>query len=518
MSKPYDYLVVGSGLSALTFSALIAKRGYSVKILEAHEHFGGYGHTFTFGDYSFNAQLHYAFSCGEDAIVGQFLRQLNLQDEVRFNLLNAQGYDRVFCDEKQLNIPYGLDNLQENMRSLFPEAKQSIQQFVDILRDFREVSGRFPNHFRQGYRLVPVIPEISRLWKYRSATLQEVFDAVRLPKILQTLVSGQLVDLMLPPEKVSFLIWASLFNAYNLGAYYPEKHFSYYIEKVIEKIKTYGGELVSNEEVTSFIREGKRITGVKSRSVDPKLGLPYGLEKEYFGKTIICNFDPKAAAEMIGFDQFSPSIRRKLDYDYSPSSFALYGIVEGLDLADYGFGDWNVWHCQPDHNQAFRDMHDYADYSKPYFGVNCRSLHTRDRSNVRRENAQVFQMLTVGNYDYWKSLKLNSHIAYNKKKKEVLDHLLDCVEEHYVPNIREHLTFKMTGSPTTNERYAWAPKGGSYGVNLTPHNFALGNKLGFETSIPGLYFCSAAAGIAGFGGTALTGCALYEKLTGDYFT
>lgn len=518
MSSQYDYLVLGSGLSALTFSALMAKRGHSVKILEAHEHFGGYGHTFDFGDFSFNAQLHYVFSCGEGDVVDNFLKRLNLKDSVRFNRLNPEGFDRVYCDGKTLNIPYGYDKLEKNMRALCPEAKDAVEKFVNVLRDFKEVAQRFPKHYRHFYRMIPAIPATMRLLKYRHATLQEVFDTTGLPQILQTLVSGQILDLMLPPKDLSFLVWASLFNAYSRGAYFPEKQFSHYVDSVVQSIKDNGGELHCSEQVVSFIRKGDKIIGVKSRSVDPKRGIPYGPEKEHYGKTIICNFDPKVAAEMIGMDQFSKTLRRKLEYDYSYSSFALYGIVEGINLADYGFGDWNIWHCQPDHNKAFHEMYDLGDYSNPYFAMNCRSLHTSDRSNTRRDNTQVFQMLTVGNYDYWKQLKISDHIAYNKKKQEVLDHMLDIVEKEYVPNIREHLIFKMTGSPTTNERFVWAPKGGSYGVNLTPRNFMYRNKLTFDSSIPNLYFCSAAAGLGGFGGTTLTGTALYEKLTGDYLS
>ena len=54
-----DYLIVGSGLSALTFGALMANSGKTVQILEAHEHAGGFGHTFTMAKkYKFNAQFH----------------------------------------------------------------------------------------------------------------------------------------------------------------------------------------------------------------------------------------------------------------------------------------------------------------------------------------------------------------------------------------------------------------------------------------------------------------------------
>jgi hypothetical protein len=60
------YLIVGSGLSALVFGALMARSGQSVRVLEAHEYPGGFGHTFTMAkQYHFNAQLHYVWDCGE---------------------------------------------------------------------------------------------------------------------------------------------------------------------------------------------------------------------------------------------------------------------------------------------------------------------------------------------------------------------------------------------------------------------------------------------------------------------
>ena len=44
--RPTDYLVLGSGLAGLSFAALMAKAGKKVKVIEAHEFPGGYGHTF----------------------------------------------------------------------------------------------------------------------------------------------------------------------------------------------------------------------------------------------------------------------------------------------------------------------------------------------------------------------------------------------------------------------------------------------------------------------------------------
>lgn len=513
--EPVDYLVLGSGLSALAFAALIVQKGHSIKILEAHEHFGGYGHTFVEGDFKFNAQLHYVTGCGEGGSVNQFLKRLGLDKEVAFNQLNTEGYDRVYCDGKVLNIPNGYDKLEHNMNELFPESAGGTNAFVNILRDFATASTVFPKNYGQIFQVVKELPSYYRLLKYRAATLQDVFDQCRLPKTLQTLVSGQLIDYMLPPEQLSFLVWAALFNGYNNGAYYPKKHFDHVIDSLTKFIEDHGGELLRNQQVVDFILDGNSVRGVSTQTVDPKTGIYDGPKQEYYGNTTVCNFDPKLASDMIGRERFSKKLRRELDYDYSYSSFVFYGVVQDLDLAQYGFGDWNIWHCQPDHNESFRRMYELNDYSQPYFAMNCRSLHTDDKSNCAKGNCQIFQICTVANYDYWKMLKVRSKKDYNLRKRVVLNQLLDTVEQNYVPNLREHLVFKMTGSPTTNERFVGAPKGGSYGVNLTPRNFSFSRKLGSESSLENLYFCSAAAGVGGFGGTILTGSRLYEKLTGD---
>ncbi len=97
---------------------------------------------------------------------------------------------------------------------------------------------------------------------------------------------------------------------------------------------------------------------------------------------------------------------------------------------------------------------------------------------------------------------------------KILNSILDQVEEHYIPDFRKHMVFKMTGSPTTNEHYCWVPEGNSYGSNMTPKNIGIG-RLNSHTSLNNFYFCNASSGYAGFAGTFWTGAALYSKLSRD---
>ena len=94
--------------------------------------------------------------------------------------------------------------------------------------------------------------------------------------------------------------------------------------------------------------------------------------------------------------------------------------------------------------------------------------------------------------------------------------MLHVVERDYVPKLREHIVFKMLGNPTTNERYVNSPRGNSYGSNMTPANMGA-SRLRWKSSVPGLHFCNASSGYAGFAGTIWTGSNLYGQLTGDAF-
>lgn len=235
---------------------------------------------------------------------------------------------------------------------------------------------------------------------------------------------------------------------------------------------------------------------------------------EFTGNTVICNIDPKKAAKMIGEEKFSKRLRRKLNYEYSASNYMAYCVVKDLDLRNYGFGKWNLSHTgHQDLNEAFAQMYERNDFSNPSFAITTPTLLTQ-ASRDCPEDYQIVEFLTVANYDYFKRLRESDRKAYNQKKQEILDSILDVVEEHYVPDFRKHMVFHITGSPTTNERYCWCPNGNSYGSSLTPRNMGLG-RLNHKTSLNQFYFCNASSGYPGFAPTFWTGALLYQRLSGD---
>jgi len=504
-----DYLVLGSGLAALSFAALMAKAGKKVKVLEAHEFPGGYGHTFVEGEkYHFNAQLHYVWNCSEGRTVNSVLKKLGLDKIVTFEQYDANGYDHMRLPGYALDIPYDKDKLCERLAELFPEQSESLRKFIATVWETAGELAKLP----EPLNIALVLSHPLNNWhviKYHKSTLQEVFDAFELPLEAQSLLALQWPDFLLPPNKLSFFAWVTLFTGYCRGAYYPTHHFEHVINSLVKVIEDNGGEIIFNQKVTDFILEKNRVIGVNTMDVKNPT-----LFQNYYGQDVICNFDPKHASTMIGRSKFSNAVRTKLDYDYSPSNFVAYCVVKGINLKDYGFGRWNLFHSeQADLNKAFADMYDRGDYSALSFGVTTPGFLTEDHSDCP-EGEQIIEFITVANYHYFHDLKLRDASAYRKKKKEIFNAMIDVMEQHYVPNLREHLVFKMLGSPTTNESFCHSPEGNSYGSNLTPENFAA-DRLDHQTSLKNFYFCNASSGSPSFTGTIGTGCKLYETLSGD---
>ena len=507
-AMPTNYLIVGSGLSALVFGALMAKSGKSVQILEAHEHPGGFGHTFTMAKhYHFNAQLHYVWDCGEGHTVNRVLKKLGIDQDITFERYDPDGFDHMRIPGYSLDIPSDSETLIQRLSALFPDHATQIQGFVRTVQTVSQGLKTLSPPTRPLLILKHAPAALAALRRYRS-TLQEVFDQYSLPQAAQTLLALQWPDFLLPPDQLSFYAWVILFTGYQEGAFYPTQHFEHVINSLVKVIEENRGEVLTDREVIEFLVDSKTVRGVKA--VDRKTHAA----REFLGENVICNIDPKQAAKMIGFDVFSRPVQRQLDYEYSASNYMAYCVVKDLDLREYGFGPWNTFHSEDtDLNQAFARMYERNDFSRPSFAITTPTLLTRAKRDCP-DDCQIIEFLTVANYDYFNRLLNRDRKAYIQKKEDILETILDVVEKHYIPNIREHLVFKITGSPTTNERFCWCPQGNSYGSSLTPKNMGLG-RLTHKTSLKHFYFCNASSGYPGFAPTFWTGAMLYQRLSGE---
>jgi phytoene dehydrogenase-like protein len=501
----YDTLVIGTGMAALTVAALLAESGQRVCMLEAHDLPGGYVHSFRYGDFSFCAQIHYIWGCGKGDRIWRFLDKLGLTEDIVFEPLDPDGYDHVILpDGKRVAIPCGYDRLARNIDDAYPGQGARVRAFTNILDRLTAEVSQLPDSIRwwqiptMGWRFLTLL-------RYRHKTLQQVFDECGLSREAQAVLIANAGNFMCPPEDLSILAYNGLFSGYNRGAYYPRKHFRHLIDRLVEFITSHSGcHIYYEQEVTSLAAEGDRIESVRTRD-----------GKVFKAPTIICNADPQKMSEVIGLEKFPPPYRGPLNYEYSQTALTVYLGLRGIDLREHGFGRHNTWHLEQwDMNETWAQAM-RQDWSLPWVFMATPSLHT-DQPGTCPPGTQILELATTANYDYFRELRNRDLRAYRREKKEVEDRLIDIVERHHVPNLRQHIVLHLAGSPTTNEDFCWAPRGHSYGQHLTPVNMGLG-RLKAATPWENFYWCNAASGYPGVNGTIGTGMELYMRLTGDRF-
>jgi all-trans-retinol 13,14-reductase len=502
----YDYVIIGSGMSALVVGALLANAGYKICLLEAHDVPGGYAHTFFMNDFHFCAQVHYIWGCAPGQPIFEFLRRIGLEEDIKFLPHDPEGYDHmVMPDGKRVKIPYGFDQLITNINSAYPGQEPYLKKFFNVFDKLTEAINLLPLSRLQWWEFLTQAQHLATLLKYKNKTLQNVFDECHLNRASQAILNANTGDLMCPPDQVSVWAFHGLIKGYNAGAYYPEKHFKYYTERLASFITQHEGcHIFYETEVTKINVSGDSVESLETRD-----------GKTFKGTSYICNMDPKKTSQMIGRDRFPKKELAKLDYRYSPSSLIIYLGIKDIDLRDYGFGDFNIWHLQQwDLNKTWREIQS-NNYDKPWIFYSTPTLHT-PYNGIVPKGCQILELGTAANYEFFKQLFDEDPNEYRKQKRLLAQNLLDVTASNYIPNLQKYIALKVVGSPLTSETYCFAPFGNCYGSDLIPQNMGL-ERLTSETPWNNLYWCNASSGYPGIYGTTVTGMNLYTQLTHDDF-
>lgn len=503
----YDYVIIGTGSSALTAGALLANAGKKVCMLEAHDIPGGYCQTFHTGDYYFCAQVHYIWGCGPGGRIYEFLRHIGLEKDITFELFDKNGYDHMAMpDGKRVPIPYGWDKLIENVCATYPHERAAMEKFVAVMKKLREEFHYLPSdrpikwwEYLKAWKVPTII-------KYKRATVQDLFDECGLGKEAQAVLCANAGDFMLPPERLSLFMYVALFGGYNTGAYYPTKHYRYYIDRLAKFITDHEGcHIYYETEVTKINTDGGKVVSVETKN-----------GKTFTGDNFICNGDPQKMAKTIGWTKFPVDQQEKLSYEYSPAGVMIYLGLKGIDLREHGFGKFNIWHLEDwDMNKMWKEMGE-VNFEKPWIFMSTPTLHTNEGGTTPGPDCQILEIAAYTEYAPFAEAQKRGYAEYAKLKQKVSERMIDIVEQKYIPNLRKHIVVKTVGTSTTNEDFCLNPYGGAYGSNMTPEQVNL-RRLKAKTPFENFWWCNASSGWAGIYGTVSTGMNLYMDLTGDRF-
>jgi len=122
MSKPWDAIIVGTGVGGLSAAARLKKAGLRVLVLEKNPHPGGTANVFARKGFTFPMGP-LGFSSPD--LVRKTLTSLGQGDDLNFYRVHYQV--RAFGVEAPLSLPF--DQIKEKMARLFPVAGAGIKRF-----------------------------------------------------------------------------------------------------------------------------------------------------------------------------------------------------------------------------------------------------------------------------------------------------------------------------------------------------------------------------------------------------
>ena len=405
----FDDLVIGSGMAGLAVASLLAESGRRVLVLEAHDVPGGYAHTFAMKGFRFCAQVHYVFGCGEGETVDRLLGRLRLRDAVPFVRLDPEGFDHVVVAGDRVSIPNGLAKYRERLLRRYPECKAPILGYFEAVTAVGEELDR-ADDLPKALTPLSIVRSAYRfrhLLRYARSTLQDVYDALRMPAHLGAILAGQSGDYLLPPRDVSFLLHVALVCGYDRGAYYPRNHYVSLVDALAGSIRERPGcALYVEHEVERIHAEGGVSWGSRRR-----------IGRRFTARRYVSNVDPRRTAELVGGEHLARNAGR-LRYEYSCGTITLYLAVKGLDLRDHGFGSFNVWHYPHDDINGMYDAqlkrHDPLD--DPWLFMSTPTLHS-DAPGLCPPGHRILEVATCADHAFFAELRRRDSTRVQRREE-----------------------------------------------------------------------------------------------------
>ena len=454
LTKHYDALIIGAGMSGLAAGIRLAYYGKSVCIVERHYRVGGLNSFYTFRGHRLDVGLHamtnYVPRDARSSPLPKLLRQLKLKAE-----------DFALCPQRVSVIKFPGKTLQfDNDFALFAQ----------------EVADGFPRQADNFQKLLKAVLEYDELNLYaKPISARDVVSSIISDPLLSDMIFCPLMFYGNAQEHdMEFGQFVIMFKSiFCEGFARPQAGVRQILDVLVKKYRSCGGELRVRCAVRSLECANGRVVSI-----------------------LLANGETLTADRILSSAGYLETMRLLTDYDSSkltcPAgqlSFLESILVLDKEPAEMGYNTTITFYSNSD-RFAYRRPVNMVDVSS---GVICCPNNFQLDKPLPEG---MIRITNLANFDHWNGL---SEEEYKARKAAWLQTTLKEVVK-FVPDFRDSVILADVFTPKTIHRFSGRINGAVYG---TPSKIKTG-----KTHLDNLFICGTDQGFLGIVGAMLSGISM----------
>jgi all-trans-retinol 13,14-reductase len=452
--EKFDDIVVGSGISGLTMTLLLAMSGHKVLLLEKSPRIGGSLSRFTKRGIPFETGFHFTGGFHENGILSDILSFLGLRDSIEPIFL-AKPSEIQFIFEshgKRFEHPTGIEFIRKKFKGYFPAEAGAIERYFDKVQS---VCDRTPSLNIHENIIAPPTLEEDYL------TLDAVLKGLTSNQLLRGLLSGYAMCYGVRPDEISFANHSRMaLNCYESLAFVKDGGDAF-IQAFQKKFKEYDVQVRCNAHLTE-------LADIKDSTVG-RFVLNTG--EEVSADSCVFTIHPKEILKILPESKFSKAFTSRVSsFEASAGFFTVFAALKPGTRDPYP--DASIASLFPDAD--VNNLMDPAYAGTPALVIIKSPNGAEDGTG---KGICILEPSFPEHVSAWmdsrRGKRPQEYIEYKKTR-------VDAIREHVCgvfPEYRESLDFVDAGSLLTFKDYLNSPDGSAYGVKQKMGQFNLVGKL-----------------------------------------
>jgi len=482
-------LIVGGGIGGLVCGAILAKEGYSVRILEKHTVAGGGLHTFKRNGVDFETGIHVISGFQPNGVLKRLFAYLGIADKLRVKPANSDGFDhiQVASDGQTYKMAIGRENFVETLGAYFPDEKENIRRYIERVYD---ICGSIALYNLDKPSAVIYSHEATLISV--NELIEQYTDNPKLQAVLawnNTLYGGE-------KDKTPAYIGAFITQFYIEGASRFVDGSQQLADALMEVIVRNGGEILTGN--------GARFIDIQDRHIQ-KVETVKG--QEFTADWYISAIHPSAMFQIMDVTKIQKSYYQRIDA--IPNSYSSFITYVTLKPQSFPYLNYTGFYS-PD----YEDVWKCAEYTDENWPRGCMYITPpMTDSDVFAQKMIITSIMNFDTVRQWENKTTGKRGAeYQTFKKRCENRLLDMMEKIF-PDFRSKIDGVFSASPLTIRDFSDVKEGANYGTARDCANMAA-SLVAVRTKVNNLLLTGQCINLHGILGVPLTAIATCGELVG----